>query len=507
MRGLIGGMVAGALVSVAGLGGLSVINAPQAPRVSLENQQGAEPDAPVAPDTGQQAETETAQPVENPVESPTENAASSPVGSLEIDAPQTPDLPDDAPLATAQPPEEPEPATPVETAPSEPAPMTDTDPLAMPEVLGVEGSLGAPDTPEGVEMTAEMEAPVLPNPQAMAPQTPQSEADLVLSTDPEPPVTTVIDSQMEAESESDEAFIVDLGADAPQDEASEPIASESAPAPRLQLQGGQNTLLGERDTGVTIRRPATEAEPADLEGAALRDDRDEAQDGAQGVTSALTAFSAEAPLTQGIPLMAVVLIDDGSMPAAAAALAGLPFAVTIALDPAQEGATERMQAYRAAGYEIAVLGKLPEGALPSDVEVTFESVFGAVPEAIALLDIGEGGLQQDRAVTQQAMGVLQAQGRGLITASQGLNMAVRAAEQADVPAAVVYRELDGEGQDARVIRRFFDQAAFRARQESGVVLVGRVRPDTLSAMILWGAANQDGQVALVPVSAVLLAQE
>ncbi len=505
MRGLIGGMVAGALVSVAGLGGLSVINAPQAPRVSLENQQGEAPDAPSVPDAGQPTEVDTEQPVETPVESPIENAASSPVGSLEIDAPQTPDLPDDTPLATAQPPEEPEPAAPVETAPSEPAPMTDTDPLAMPEVLGVEGSLGAPDTPEGVDMTTEMEAPVLPNPQAMAPQTPQSEADLVLSTDPEPPVTTVIDSQEEATGESDEAFIVDLGADAPQEEASEQIASEGAPAPRLQLQGGQNTLLGERDTGVTIRRPATETEPepADQDGPL----RDEALDGALGVTSALTAFSAEAPLTQGTPLMAVVLIDDGSMPAAAAALAGLPFTVTIALDPAQEGATERMRAYRAAGYEIAVLGKLPEGALPSDVEVTFESVFGAVPEAIALLDIGEGGLQQDRAVTQQAMGVLQAQGRGLITASQGLNMAVRAAEQAEVPAAVVYRELDGEGQDARVIRRFFDQAAFRARQESGVVLVGRVRPDTLSAMILWGAANQDGQVALVPVSAILLAQD
>jgi polysaccharide deacetylase 2 family uncharacterized protein YibQ len=82
-------------------------------------------------------------------------------------------------------------------------------------------------------------------------------------------------------------------------------------------------------------------------------------------------------------------------------------------------------------------------------------------------------------------------------------MALRAAEAAGVPAGVIYRDLDAEGQDARVIRRFLDQAAFRARQQSGVVLVGRVRPDTLSALILWGSANRAGDVTLAPVSAVL----
>ena len=85
-------------------------------------------------------------------------------------------------------------------------------------------------------------------------------------------------------------------------------------------------------------------------------------------------------------------------------------------------------------------------------------------------------------------------------------MAGRAAEQAGVPAVVVYRDLDIENQDARVVRRSVDQAAFRARQDSGVVLVGRMRPDTISALILWGTANQDGQVAIVPVSSVLTAQ-
>jgi hypothetical protein len=180
--------------------------------------------------------------------------------------------------------------------------------------------------------------------------------------------------------------------------------------------------------------------------------------------------------------------------------------VTIALDPADAGAAGRMASYRADGFEVVVLARIPEGALPSDVEVTLGSVFTTLSETIAVLDIGTGGLQQDADVTEQAMDILAANGRGFVTAAQGLNMASRAAEQAGVPAAVIYRDLDADGQDARVIRRFVDQAAFQARRESGVVLVGRVRPNTISALILWGAANQDAQVALVPLSAILQAQ-
>ena len=73
------------------------------------------------------------------------------------------------------------------------------------------------------------------------------------------------------------------------------------------------------------------------------------------------------------------------MSAAAAALAGLPFPVTIAIDPAAEDAAAQMARYRDAGLEVAVMAKLPEGAQPADVEVTFESVFSSLPEAIAVV--------------------------------------------------------------------------------------------------------------------------
>jgi polysaccharide deacetylase 2 family uncharacterized protein YibQ len=457
---------------------------------------------------------------------------STPVGSVSIEEPQAPELPDDE--AALGEPESAEPEAPAPVEANVDAPRADTDPLDEPEVLSIEGAMEAPEAAQSAELLAQPLDPVLPNPQSLAPQVPANEADLTVSTTPAQP-TVVVEPEVDVEAaviadpiapnpepmapdaEGEDFFVVDLGADAIGDEgetdtpdamvedapmdqpADDVLASVEPEAPRLQLHGGQNTLLGDRDTGVTVRRPGLSEEGS------AEEQGDEAPETAL-TSNALVDFAADADETSGKPLMSVILIDDGSMSAAAAALSGLSFPVTIALDPSLENAAELMQSYRASGYEVAVLAKLPEGALPSDVEVTFQSVFNMLPETVAVLDVGNGGLQSDRDVTQQAMEILASQGRGFITVSQGLNMAGRAADAAGVPAAVVYRDLDVDGQDARVVRRFVDQAAFRARQESGVVLVGRVRPDTISALILWGTANSDDQVAIVPVSAVLTAE-
>ncbi|MCF2903793.1 divergent polysaccharide deacetylase family protein [Octadecabacter sp. CECT 8868] len=533
MRGMIGGLLTGGLVSVVGLGTASVVSEqpagtspPEAPLVQAPEVEAVEPSTETSP--------------EAPVVS---DGPSSPVGSVTIEEPQAPELPD----AEAAPSE---PTAPEASTPEAVAPRADTDPLDEPEVGTIEGSLEAPNTSEETSFAVDPLEPVLPNPQAMAPQTPTPEADLTVSTTPaqpvlvaEPEIATEPETEAEetaqAEEAEEETFVVDLSALAPGDDAasvvSEPeaevvaatetdeptvttdeaatdqtvedetVASLSPEAeaqdtvvpatPRFQLQGGENSLLADRDTGVTIIRPASEVFAAEV-----------APETQASSGNALVDFAASTADVGDKPLMSIVLIDDGSMSAAAAALSGLTFPVTIAIDPAKENAAELMETYRNNGFEIAVLAQLPEGAVPTDVEVTFQSVFSTVPESIAVVDVGNGGLQSDRDVTEQAMGILAAQGRGFVTVSQGLNMAGRAADAAGVPSAEIYRDLDVEGQDARVIRRFVDQAAFRARQESGVVLVGRVRPDTISALILWGTANSDDQVAVVPLSTVLIAE-
>nr|WP_281501962.1 divergent polysaccharide deacetylase family protein [Loktanella sp. F6476L] len=200
-------------------------------------------------------------------------------------------------------------------------------------------------------------------------------------------------------------------------------------------------------------------------------------------------------------------MDDGSSDGAVSAVAGVSFPVTVMLNPSVPDATDRMQAYRAAGIEVGILAALPASATASDVAIFFEAAFSTLPETVAVLDAGEAGLQADQDVTTQAISALTEDGRGLVTVSRGLNSALRAAEEQGVPTGIIYRNLDAEGQDARVIRRFLDQAAFRARQESGVVLLGQIRGETISALIQWGAANRASQVAMVPISQVLLDEE
>lgn len=526
MRGMIGGLLAGSVVSVVGLGTLSVVSEqpagiapPMPPLVEAPEVDSVEPET--QPASGQPAVSG-----EDPVSDPA--PVSSPVGSVTIEEPMAPEVPDDAGMTQ-------DPVVQPEATPEAGAPRADTDPLDEPEVVSIEGAMQAPEASEGTGFTGAAVEPVLPTPQSQAPQIPNNEANLNVSTAPVEPVV-VVEPEAEPEIETTESeetspvetFVIDLGAVAEGDvdtpvvtppivqapETEDDVLAgmaenddtpatptlEAPSAPRLQLQGGENTLLGDRDTGVTVRRPTNEAPNV------VDDIEVETEEMAPSVSNALVDFAAVSGDVAGKPLMSIVLIDDGEMPAAAAALAGLPFPVTIAIDPAKENAAALMETYRADGFEVAVLAKLPEGALPSDVEISFESIFGTLPESIAVLDLGESGLQADRAVTEQAMNILASQGRGLITVSQGLNMSLRAAEVAGVPSVEVSRDLDSDGQDARVVRRFVDQAAFRARQESGVVLVGRIRPDTISALILWGTANQDDLVALVPVSAILNAE-
>jgi polysaccharide deacetylase 2 family uncharacterized protein YibQ len=91
----------------------------------------------------------------------------------------------------------------------------------------------------------------------------------------------------------------------------------------------------------------------------------------------------------------------------------------------------------------------------------------------------------------------------LVTQDNGLNTVPKLAARDGVPTAVVFRDFDGADQTPTVMRRFLDQAAFRAGQVGGVVMLGRVRPDTISALLVWGLQDRASRVTLAPVSAVL----
>jgi polysaccharide deacetylase 2 family uncharacterized protein YibQ len=293
----------------------------------------------------------------------------------------------------------------------------------------------------------------------------------------------------------------------PEVDASDPPAVVTLPAPVIVVPDAEAVAPAQADaepaqTGpVRINRPTTETSETAGQDAVLVTPDEVSED-----QPALARYAALFENPDELPVIAIVLVDDGEMENAAQALSGLAFAPTVVIDALDSDATARMVAYRAAGAEVAMQIRLPDGAQPTDVEVAFAAAFGIMPEAAMLFSDGTGVLQSSRSVMGQVMEVLAADGQGFVTVQRGLGNAVRSAEQAGISAATVLRDLDGKGESSGAIVRTLDQAAFRARQSGGVVLMGRLRPETLAALQDWAQEATREGVAPAPASAILLDQ-
>lgn len=184
---------------------------------------------------------------------------------------------------------------------------------------------------------------------------------------------------------------------------------------------------------------------------------------------------------QGLPMMAVVLVDNGG-PIDRKALAELPFAVSFAINPRANGAAQASDIYRDAGQEVVMLAD-------PDIARRLASGEALLPASVAVM---EAELQPitDTAVLQ----AVEEQGRGLLRWE---------APEGDLPQARIFRRLDAGGEDAAVIRNYFDRAAIRAAREGSVILVGDMRAETVSALRQWANSQAGAGIAFAPVTALL----
>lgn len=226
--------------------------------------------------------------------------------------------------------------------------------------------------------------------------------------------------------------------------------------------------------------------------------------------SGRTPFEVFATPLEGLPdkpRLAVVLMDDGvdlsGEIIGLAALRSFPYPVSFAIDALLPDATERMRAYRAAGFEVLATVDFPEGAKAQDAEVSLAAALETMPEVFAILEGAGTGVQTTREAADHVTAFLADSGHGFLAQNKGLNTVQKLAARSGVPSAVVFRDFDKLEQSPRTIRRFLDNAAFRAGREGDVVMLGRLRPDTLSALLLWGLEDRADRVALVPVSNIL----
>lgn len=394
--------------------------------------------------------------------------------------PPAPDLADVSPGLTQPPPEDaaPEMAALPDTAPIQPrsggedvaapgaetAPAPATDPGTAPDVMTATESEPPAEAPSETDLQTPGPA-AAPDPS----DAPGSAAAPVAEADP----------QVDTDTDTDSAT---------------PAQAPATPAPRVTTLPRAETEAGDRPRIGTPVVPLTERDAAAGDPAA--------QDGPPPIERYAEPF--ENP--EGKPLMSIVLIDDARS-LGVEALQDFPYPLTFAVDPALPDAAERMARHRAAGFEVVALLDLPLQSAPSDAEVALAAGLAILPETVALLEGPGTGIQGNRGLSDQVTAIARDSGRGLVTQDNGLNTVQKLARNDGVPAAVVFRDFDGAGQTPTIMRRFLDQAAFRARQEGAVIMLGRIRPDTVSALVLWGLQDRAARVALAPISAVLTRED
>ncbi len=472
-------------------------------------------------------------------ETPPQDMASSDIGTLLIDQPMV-----DQPDPDIQPDTDSMPSVsgPVTPPAADTAVLLD-DAVTNPPAAPLTGQSVATVTPGEVtepsppQPTAD--APVLPNPMALAPMEPGAQDAATIATEPSAQIAQEIVEAIDEADATDPAAnpekapapaqsapAISAANTAPEAPAAPSVAQitempgpepkmapKTLPKPMLSGDvaesrptiGTPATPPAERDTDVTINRlptalsPAPSDAPADIvidTGAADRP---------------ITRFSQPFTNPDDKPLMSILLIDQGSDleggEVGIAALRSFPYPISFAVDISLPDAAERMRLYREDGFEVMAMVDLPDGAQPSDAETNLAVAFDRLPQVVGVLEGPDGGLQPDRAVADQVTSILAQGGYGLVTQDKGLNTMPKLAVKEGVPAAPIFRDFDSKDQTPTVIRRFLDQAAFKAGLEGSVIMLGRMRPETISALLVWGLQDRASQVALAPISAVLLATD
>lgn len=326
---------------------------------------------------------------------------------------------------------------------------------------GVDGP-PAPAAP-GPELLAETQIPANPDsegpaaPRAPAPETPLSDLPAGL------------------------APTIEAGADAA------PIRVGEAPEapPLVPGVGGGGPALSAPDMA-EFEAGATEAGPSGP------------QEGTVEAGDALDRYAAEFAAPGDQPLVAVLLLDEGGP------LPDLDMPVTLVIDAQSADAAGRAAAFRAMGQEVMVTPAFPDSA--GGAGAALAAARRAVPEAVAVFDPPTAtAYPARRDMLEEMLDGIDVAGLGYVSGARGLDSALRLARGLGVPAATVYRDIDGEGQTQAAVKRFLDQAAFRARQEEALILIGRTRPETISGLQEWVDGSRAQRVTLSPVSAVLRA--
>ena len=380
-------------------------------------------------------------------------------------------------------------------------PLSSTDSAPKPETGTETAALGAPDAPatDGAVVVNE-ETPVLPNPQAETPATPVPDSELSISTNPpQPEAPEVVEN---------EVFPTPSGNDA-EASAGEGLVTEAAPIEEAEditpkAEAAEEDMVEEASAAESLLKPATDLDEKFEQRTSTRLPTVGAneEDSVETLVSRPVEANAEQfENAEEKPVMAIVLIDTGEASFDIEALESFPYPLSIAVSTLDPNVAEKSVDYRTRGFEVLAMMDMPTDATASDVEQALQAHLSVSDAFVGVMEGLDDGLQSSKEISDQVTQALLGSGHGLLMFANGLNTAQKLAAKEGVPSATVFRDFDDKGQSAVVMRRFLDQAAFKAGQEQGVVMVGRLRDEAISALLLWALQDRAGTVAMAPVSA------
>lgn len=510
MGGFVSGMIVGTVVVLA-LGAVVSLNTPltKKPEVALSAPQ---PEAAEVPDTAAEA-TDTVGDADLLDLPPTEPESTfdqtdtlAELSDVEIEPEAQPEMKEPAPQVD-------EPAT----APSAPVTVSTEAPVAPQAPPLVQGAPDAEALPEvSLDAPAAQTDPVV----AVEAQPEPTEAEAqpepeIAEVDPESqPAIAVVEPQPEpalapeTESEGAPQAEPDVADTAATEEKANPF--ENSP---IAVEGDEDAAPRDLPRIASVPQIGGESEAVAAPGVGTRvvplTERDDVEQVSETGTEVvipgkpIEAYAADFENPEAKPLMSIILIDDEGA-YGAEALQDFPYPLTFAVSPSDPDAAEKMNRHREAGFEVLAVADLPEAASAQDAEVSLAVWLDTLPETVGILEGVNSGIQGNRKLADQVAAIAAGTGRGLITQDNGLNTVQKLAARNGVPSGVIFRDIDGARQDPKIMRRFLDQAAFRAGQEGTVVMLGRLRPDTISALLLWGLEDRGNRVAMAPISAVMI---
>lgn len=387
----------------------------------------------------------------------------------------------------------------------DPPPLSDTASAPKPETGTTEAQMSAPATSgEDAVIVVDGETPVLPSPQAQNPSAPVADSELSISTNPPQPSAPLVNDEGAFPTPAVDESAQDIAVvEAEPVLVTEPVATPVQEAEDVTPAAEQEET--EEDATASMIKPAGDLNESFEQRTSDRLPTVGADTEEAVVIDARPIVKNSEPFENNAqkPVMAIVLVDTGAQDFDIEALESFPYPLSIAVSTLDPQAAEKVADYRARGFEVLAMINLPEEASATDVEVAMQAHLSVADQFVGVMEGLGDGLQSSKEISDQVTEVLAGNGFGLLMLPNGLNTAQKLAAKEGVPSATVFRDFDDKEQTAVVMRRFLDQAAFKAVQEDGVVMLGRLREEAISALLLWALQDRASTVAIAPISAVL----